>query len=655
MIPRKTIDQIFDAAKIEDVVQDFVTLKRRGVNLIGLCPFHNEKTPSFTVSPSRNIFKCFGCGKGGNPVHFIMEHEHMTYPDALRYIARKYNIEVEEYVPSAEEVEKQKYFDSLHIVNQYALEHFENNLFDTDEGKAIGLSYFKERGFREDTIKKFHLGYAIDRPKHFADKAVEDGYKMELLQSLGLVSTNGYDFFRGRVIFPIFSFAGKPIAFGGRVMQKNTKQAKYKNSPETEVYSKRKTLYGMYFAKNAIRKKEECILVEGYTDVISLHQAGYENVVASSGTSLTVEQISLIRRLTENVKILYDGDSAGQAATGRGVDLILAQGLNVKIVTLPEDEDPDSYLRKVGAEAFGEYIEQNAKDFILHKTGFLAKSAAGDPVKKANILKEIINSIASVPDPAKRSFFIKECSLILEMEEGILVDATNKAVRSLFQKRKQQKKREANAAGRVSDSPAPDAQKDAETIATPASRPLSGDEFQEKDIVRILIAGGDKVFDKNAEEKISVAEYIVSNIQDILDEFDNKYYQTIVGEVIDLLNKDETVNAAYFINHENEKISEIAIDVLQSPYEYSPGWEKKEYYLNAQPMPDKNFSKDSRSAVLRFRLKKIERSINKNKERIKKAQEENDEEALMQFLAVHKKLFEIRATIAAKLKTVVVR
>lgn len=434
MIPQKTVQEIMEAAKIEDVVQDYVNLKRRGANMIGLCPFHNEKTPSFTVSPTKNLFKCFGCGKGGDPTRFIMEHEHLGFPDALKQIARKYRIEIEEVELTPEMAAEQQERDSLFIVNEFAKSFYHDQLLNTDIGKSVGLSYFKARGYREETIKKFGLGFAPNQRDELTKKANQMGYKPEYLDRLGLTK-NGRDFFWNRVMFTIHNLTGKPIAFAGRILQKDAKAPKYINSPETEIYVKNKILYGSYFAKAQIRKLDECILVEGYTDVISLHQAGIENVVASSGTSLTEGQILLIKRFTPNITILYDGDAAGIKAALRGLDLVLEKDMNVKVVLLPEGEDPDSYLQNVGAAAFKEYMASQAKDFILFKTDLLLSEVGSDPVKRAGLVRDIVESIARVPDPFKRAFYIKECARIMELEEEVLIVETNKVVKKILQKR----------------------------------------------------------------------------------------------------------------------------------------------------------------------------------------------------------------------------
>ncbi|NRB62798.1 MAG: DNA primase, partial [Saprospiraceae bacterium] len=399
MISQKSIQEVLDTARVEDVVQDYVSLKRRGSNFIGLCPFHNEKTPSFSVSPSKNIYKCFGCGEGGGPVQFLMAHDHLSFPEAIRLLAKKYGIELEETQKTAEQVQQQQKQDSLYIVNQFALDYYQDQLFHTDRGKSVGLSYFKNRGFKEETIRKFGLGYAPPGKDNFIQKALAKGYDKSLLQELGLVSRYDADFFRDRVMFTIRNLSGKVIAFAGRIMQKDVKAPKYINSPETEIYHKSDVLYGAFYAKGPIRKEDECILVEGYTDVISLHQSGIENVVASSGTSLTTGQIRLIKRNTPNIKILYDGDAAGIKAALRGLDLVLEQDMNVKVVLLPEGEDPDSYLQSVGVHAFKDYVQQEAKDFILFKADMLLRDPNLDPVKRAENIQDIMGSVARIPDP----------------------------------------------------------------------------------------------------------------------------------------------------------------------------------------------------------------------------------------------------------------
>lgn len=434
MIDQATIDRILDAAQIVDVVSEFVTLRRRGVNYIGLCPFHNEKTPSFSVSPSKGLCKCFSCGKGGNVVHFIMEHEQLSYYEALKWLARKYNIEVKERELTNEEKQAQSLRESLFVVNQFASEYFQDVLYNHIDGQRIGMTYLRGRGFRDDIIKKFQLGYSTDSPDALAKAAIQKGYKEEFLVKTGLCyrKDNGslHDRFWGRVIFPVHTLSGKVVAFGGRVLSSATKnvQMKYVNSPESEIYHKSRELYGIYFAKQAIVRQDRCFLVEGYTDVISMHQSGIENVVASSGTALTSEQIRLIHRFTNNITVLYDGDGAGIKASIRGIDMLLEEGMNIKVCLLPDGDDPDSFARKHNATDYQAYINDHEVDFIRFKTNLLMEEAGKDPIKRASLISSIVKSISVIPDAIVRSVYIRECSQLLQMEEKILVEATAKLI-----------------------------------------------------------------------------------------------------------------------------------------------------------------------------------------------------------------------------------
>ncbi|WP_293664224.1 DNA primase [uncultured Parabacteroides sp.] len=430
MIDQPTIDRILDAANIVDVVSEFVTLRKRGINYVGLCPFHSDKSPSFYVSPAKNICKCFACGEGGTAVHFIMKHEQLSYFDALRYLAKKYNIEIQERELSEREKQVRSDRESMLIVNSWAQKYFTTQLYEHQEGKTVGLRYFAERGFREDTIRKFQLGYSLDQRDALYKAAIKSGYKKEFLEKTGLVIAydNGgvNDRFRGRVIFPVHTLSGKVVAFGGRVLKKDEKTAKYVNSPESEIYHKSNELYGIYFAKQAIVKADRCFLVEGYTDVISMHQAGVENVVASSGTALTQGQIRLIHRFTSNITVLYDGDAAGIKAALRGIDLLLEDGMNVKVVLLPDGEDPDSFARQHNASQFAEFIKQNETDFIRFKTRLLLDDAGTDPIKRSSLITDIIKTVAIIPDNIARSLYIRECSAMMEIDEMILLNEVNK-------------------------------------------------------------------------------------------------------------------------------------------------------------------------------------------------------------------------------------
>lgn len=430
MIDQPTIDRILDTANIVDVVSEFVTLRKRGINYVGLCPFHTDKTPSFYVSPAKNICKCFACGEGGTAVHFIMKHEQLNYFDALRYLAKKYNIEIQERELTDKEKQRRSDRESMLIVNSWAQQYFSTQLYEHVEGKTVGLRYFAERGFREDTIRKFQLGYSLDQRDALYKEATKSGYKKEFLEKTGLVIAydNGgvNDRFRGRVIFPVHTLSGKVVAFGGRVLKKDEKTAKYVNSPESEIYHKSNELYGIYFAKQSMVKEDRCFLVEGYTDVISMHQAGIENVVASSGTALTQGQIRLIHRFTNNITVLYDGDAAGIKAALRGIDLLLEDGMNVKVVLLPDGEDPDSFARKHNASQFTEFIKQSETDFIRFKTRLLLDDAGNDPIKRSSLITDIIRTVAIIPDNIARSIYIRECSAMMEIDEQVLLNEVNK-------------------------------------------------------------------------------------------------------------------------------------------------------------------------------------------------------------------------------------
>jgi len=687
MIPQKTVQEIIDTAKIEDVVGDFVNLKRAGSNLKGLCPFHNEKTPSFVVSPAKNLCKCFGCGKGGDPVRFIMNHENMSFPEALRYLAERYNIEiVEKQLTDSQRKEKQL-ADSLFITNQYAADYFHKELMESDEGKSIGLSYFKERGFREETIEHWHLGYTSKQKNSFTLQATQDSYNPDILKKLGLTTQYGSDFYRERVMFPIRNLSGKIIGFGGRILQKNAKAAKYINSPESDVYNKSRVLFGAYFAKSEIRKLDECVLVEGYTDVISLHQSGITNVVASSGTSLTVGQIQLVSRFTKNMKILYDGDNAGIKAALRGLDLVLEQDMNVKVVLLPDGEDPDSYLQKVGTEAFKKYIDEKADDFIFFKTKLLLEEAKNDPVKKTRLIGSIIESIAKIPNVLKRSLYIKECASIMDVEEKYLVAEANRILESLvkksetkrlFEKRRAERERaitpkkttpqSPNQTGNPTDNPyanepspedlaAMDAQAAAEeqgihSIAPRQSAGKSGDAFKEKEIIRILVTGCHVVFDK--EENITVGQFVLSNIQDVLEDFDNDLYQRVATLSLQHLVDEKPLTPQFYIGHEEEEIAKLALDLSTSPNEYSENWQKKwGVTLQTQPMPELNFTKDSVNSLKRFKLAKLIRMCKKSQDEMKLASGKGDVDAVTTHLKMLMKLKDMSSELAKELKTVV--
>jgi len=614
MIDYNTIQRIIDTAEITEVIQDFVNLKKRGVNYLGLCPFHNEKTPSFTVSPAKGIYKCFGCGKGGNSVNFIMEHEHLGYPEALKYLAQKYNIEVVEKELTAEEIQQQNERDSLLVVTKYANTYFQDKLQKNNDGRAIGLSYFKERGFREDIIEKFELGYSLDVKDAFTIAAKEQGYKIEYLETSGLtiVNDNGnFDRFRGRVIFPIHGLSGNVIGFGGRILKTDAKAAKYLNSPESDIYHKSKILYGMYYAKKSITQLDKCFLVEGYTDVISMHQAGVENVVASSGTSLTVDQIRLIKRFTPNVTIIYDGDAAGIKASLRGIDLVLEQGLNVKVLLLPEGEDPDSFSKSKSSTELTEYIEKNEEDFITFKTRLLSKDAKNDPVKKANLITDIVRSISVIPDTIIRTVYIKECSNILDIDEKILYSEINKIRRKNFDK--EYKK---------TISP-----EDNFKSAIPSVPSFVDDvysEVQEKELIRLLLHYADKTLYTYQEDKydeprnVSVAEYVISEMLNDDLEFKNLIYKQIFLEYLEAVNKSESLESKHFIYHSDTQISTLAADLLSTSYTLSEIFKKGGAHIQTEDMVLKSLVPDT---IVTYKRKILEIAQSKAKEKLREVED----------------------------------
>ncbi|MEZ4986881.1 MAG: DNA primase [Saprospiraceae bacterium] len=657
MIKSGTVRDVIDTAKVEEVVGDFVSLRRRGSNLLGLCPFHNEKTPSFNVNPAKNIYKCFGCGRAGDSVNFLMEHEHLSFPEAIRWLARKYGIEIEEVEMSTEQLAEQQLADSLFIANQFACDFYQQSLFETDKGRSIGLSYFKSRGFREETIRKFGLGYAPATGTALLTAARTSGHKEETLEKAGLAK-NSRDFFRDRVMFTIHNLSGKVVGFGGRILQKDVKAPKYINTPETEIYNKSKILFGAYFAKQAIRRLDECILTEGYTDVISLHQAGIENVVASSGTSLTVDQIRLIKRYTPNVKLLFDGDKAGIGAALRGVDLLLEQDLNIKIVVLPDGEDPDSYLQKVGLTVFQDYLNDKAEDFIFFKANLLLAEAGNDPVKRSALIRDIIASIALIPEPLKRSLYVKECARLFDVDESLLIAEMNKLLAQQLAKHQQRKAaQQAPPQGDFPDAPPPGWEAHDEGDMPPDMPPpikedaIQGDEFQERDLVRLLMLYGSAAFDETTQQ--SVAQFIIANIDDVIDLFDNALYQRIAKEIQVLVGRGEVPSIHHFIHHESPEFRNLVLNFATTPYEYSENWEKKWDVILNQKMPDDNFRADSTTGLKRFRLRKLGRMIQENTHKIKDMGTSSDEDELLLYMRLHQRLQTLRNDLAKELGTVV--
>lgn len=633
-----------EVARIEEVVGDFVNLRRRGINYIGLCPFHNEKTPSFNVNPGRNIYKCFGCGKGGDAANFLMEHEQLSFPDALRWLARKYNIKIEEVQLSEEATREAQMEESLFLVNQFARDYYQQQLFDTDRGRSVGLGYFKDRGFREDIIRKFGLGYAPPGGDAFYQEAIRTGYPADTLEKLGLAK-NQRDFFRDRVMFTIHNLSGKVIAFAGRILHKDPKAPKYINSPETEIYFKSKVLFGLYFAKQAIRKEDDCILVEGYTDVISMHQAGIENVVASSGTSLTVDQIRLIKRYTPNVTLLFDGDAAGLKAALRGVDLLLEQDLNVKVVVLPDGEDPDSFVQKMGLTVFQEFLAAHRQDFILFKAGLLLAESGRDPIQKTNLIKDIISSISRIPDPLKRSLYTKECAKLFEVDESILVGSINKQVSDSL--KKEHYKQDANKQNAEAATDSSDWAPHTEAAAPAAV----GHEFQERDLARVLILFGSEWYDE--KQQISVARFVVDNIEDVIEEFDSPLYRDVVLDLQAHLQKSTLLKTQEYVNHPNEAIRKLALDFYSAPNELSENWEKKWGIVLNQVHPDANWKEDSHQMLMRFRLRKLKRILERNLTKIKEAEVQKNDEEIMLYLRLHHRIKTVHDDLAKQIKQVI--
>ena len=651
MIPQDTIAQIFESSRVEEVIQDYITLKKRGVNMIGNCPFHNEKTPSFTVSPTKGIYKCFGCGKAGNAVNFMMDHEQMTYPEALRYLAKKYNIEIEEKEQTPEQVQAQSSRESLQIVNSYAQKYFSDQLLNTDEGKSIALSYFKERGYTEETIKKFQLGYNPSKWDSFTSSAIKAGYKEEFLLKAGLTKgepKKRFDFFKGRVMFPIHNITGRVIAFGGRILTNDKKTAKYFNSPETELYNKSKVLYGLYYAKQSIVKKNVCLLVEGYTDVISMSQRGIENVVSSSGTSLTEGQIKLIQRYTPNITILFDGDVAGIKASFRGIDMILKEGLNVKVVLFPDGEDPDSYAKKLSKPELEDFIDTNAKDFIRFKSDLLLEDAKNDPIKKADLVKEILATIAVISDEVKRSIYMTECSSRFDISERALYNELNKTLRNNF---KSERRTNDYKTEDISVLEYKEEQKSSISLD-------SGLDHLEKDIIRLLVNYGDVevVFHQKSEKEeeeevvITAAEYIIHTLENDEIKFENSIYQKIFNHYSSWVHEEIKIDVKKLFLNTDIDVVETVVSLSSNKYELSLNWkEKHNIYVSTEDMKLKFALEHS---VLALQLKKIEINIQEIQEKLKGI---DDDEEMVILLTSQLTFIELKKMISDKLNRIILK
>ncbi len=678
MITEDSVREVIDSARIEDVVGDFVNLRRRGNNYTGLCPFHNEKTPSFNVNPARNIYKCFGCGVGGDPVKFLMELEQLSFPDAIKWIAGKYNIQLEEKEVSQEVRQELQERESLLITNDFARSYFADQLLHTEEGKSIGLSYFKQRGFRKDTIETFGLGYASTQRDGLYKAATAAGHKEEQLEKLGLVR-NRRDFFFDRVIFTIHNVAGKPIAFAGRILKQNVKAPKYVNSPETEIYHKSDVLYGMYQARQTVRKLDLVYMVEGYTDVISLYQNGIKNVVATSGTSLTSGQARLVKRFTENVTLLYDGDKAGIKAALRGVDVLLTNDLNVRVVVLPGGHDPDSYLQEVGTTSFETYLQGTARDFLFFKADLLLEEAGDDVSKRTEAIRDVSSTLALVNDPLKRAGYLQQFSARLGLDETLLVNLVNKAIGDRRKAQRKEQEREARrerrtGGGNTSDGAhdddwaglrepgwagdsdtapeaPPAARQDSGAPATEAPSLSAGHSFQERYLVELLVRHGHQWYDEEAG--VTIAAYLTSNVADLLQSFDAPAYRDMVVAVTERVRSGQTPAPSWYASQPDLALRKLAVDAAVSPYTYSPNW-KEMYGLHlTQKLPENNHRLAAETFLYIFRMEKIERKARENATRIAELEREGKLDQLRTHLKVQMKLQQLRADLARELGTVV--
>ncbi len=615
MIPKETIEQVKQAMDIVEVISDFLTLKKSGQSYKANSPFTNEKTPSFFVTPAKQIFKCFSTGKGGDAVTFVMEHEGFSYIEAIKYLAQKYGIHIEEKESTPEEIIERSQKESIYIALNYAKDYFKDLLHNNTEGKSIGLSYFRERGFSKETIDKFDLGYSLDQWDGLYKAALQKQYSQDILEKSGLVikkeDGNFYDRFRNRVLFPIHNLSGKVVAFGARILISDKKQPKYINSPETEVYHKSNVLYGIFQAKNEIRNKDNSFLVEGYTDVISLHQAGITNVVASSGTALTKEQIKLVSRYSENITVLYDGDKAGINASIRGIDLILEQGLNVYAVTFPEGEDPDSYVKQIGAERFEQYIKENKSDFITFKTKLFLEDAGDDPIKKASVIRQIVESIALVPDPIKRTVYFQKCSSLLKIDEQIIVSEFNK-----IQLKRNNDKTTTNQSIPESTTLVLDTKPKNLGTSSEDSEVLKE---QEGELVRLLIQYGDRdVVDPN-KNTIKLYAYILAELDDY--QFQDEVYKEIfeVYKLESILS--DTVDERIFLSSSNVELTRAVVDLISTRYEVSDGWEKLEVVVLDE---SQYLEKAAFMMINRLKWRYLKFKISENLNEIKELTDETD-------------------------------
>lgn len=656
MISRETIDEVKNRVDIVDVVSDFVSLKKSGQNYKALSPFANEKTPSFFVVPSKGIFKDFSSGKGGDAFTFVMEHEKLSYAETIRYLAKKYGVEIKEDKLSDENRAEQSEREGLYILMNFAKDFYKNILLTHEEGRSIGLSYFRERGFNDRTIEKFELGYALEGWENFSKEAVSKGYNKELLEKTGLVvkkeDGSSYDRFRGRVIFPVHNISGKVLAFGARMMGKDKNQPKYINSPETEIYHKSDVLYGLYQGKNAIRNKENCYLVEGYTDVISMHQADVENVVASSGTALTEGQIRLIHRFTENVTVLFDGDSAGIKAALRGIDMILKGGLNVRVVLFPDGEDPDSYSRKVGTTEFQKFLKEKSQDFVSFKTNLYATEAAGDPIRKAESIKEIISSISLIPDPVKRSVYIQETSNLLKIAEQVLLTELNKILIQERRKNEKEKLRDLPAGRQDQEEPAiaVDPVQDVTDNNLPTGQAGIDTQsmvyYQERETIRLLLNYANQSID---EQKLS--SFLLNELEDV--EFANPVFKQIFEDYKNGLATGTVPDNQFFLHQASEPVKRAVTDLITNRYETSTHWGDK--YKIFFPKENDILNQMALTNVLRLKFRVVQKMMDDNLAKVKVAEQKNDWDELDKALETQAGLKKAESELAGLLGIVVAK
>lgn len=656
MISRETIDEVKNRVDIVDVVSDFVSLKKSGQNYKALSPFANEKTPSFFVVPSKGIFKDFSSGKGGDAFTFVMEHEKLSYAETIRYLAKKYGVEIKEDKLSDENRSEQSEREGLYILMNFAKDFYKNILLTHEEGRSIGLSYFRERGFNDRTIEKFELGYALEGWENFSKEAVSKGYNKELLEKTGLVvkkeDGSSYDRFRGRVIFPVHNISGKVLAFGARMMGKDKNQPKYINSPETEIYHKSDVLYGLYQGKNAIRNKENCYLVEGYTDVISMHQADVENVVASSGTALTEGQIRLIHRFTENVTVLFDGDSAGIKAALRGIDMILKGGLNVRVVLFPDGEDPDSYSRKVGTTEFQKFLKEKSQDFVSFKTNLYAAEAAGDPIRKAESIKEIISSISLIPDPVKRSVYIQETSNLLKIAEQVLLTELNKILIQERRKNEKEKLRDLPAGRQDQEEPAiaVDPVQDVTDNNLPTGQAGIDTQsmvyYQERETIRLLLNYANQSID---EQKLS--SFLLNELEDV--EFANPVFKQIFEDYKNGLATGTVLDNQFFLHQASEPVKRAVTDLITNRYETSTHWGDK--YKIFFPKENDILNQMALTNVLRLKFRVVQKMMDDNLAKVKVAEQKSDWDELDKALETQAGLKKAESELAGLLGIVVAK